>query len=212
MWRSLTIFFASASLWAATGCTSAYRSLRPAPAQADCPTRLRPTVGLAYYRVNVDLMGKPLNGILVVKRMDDGALRMVYTNGMGLTYFDMGHRAGEGFTVHRILEQLDKDAVVRTLEKDMKLVWMLGIPDSGLTTLSRDGVNYHLWKEGKDHYYYLTDGGCDRLLRAERASSRKTIAVAETFGTVDGMPDSVSLTHHNLDMTIRMKKFLNDAP
>jgi hypothetical protein len=211
MWRSLTIFFASASLMA-LGCASAYRSLQPATSDADCPAKLRPKITVGYYRVDVDLMGRPLNGILVVKRMEDGSLRMVYTNGMGLTFFDMGHRDGEGFTVYRILEQLDKDAVVRTLEKDMKLLWMLDIPDSGLTTLSRDGVKYHLWKEGKDHYYYLTEGECGHLLRAERASSRKTIAVAETFGLVNAMPDSVSLTHHNLDMTIHMKRFVNEAP
>ena len=194
------------------GCASAYRGLRPAPQDPDCAVKLRPAITLAYYRVDVDLMGRPLNGILVVKRMDDGSLRLVYTNGMGVTYFDMGHRDGEGFTVHRILEQLDKEAVVRTLEKDMKLVWMLDIPDSGLTTLSREGVKYQLWQEGNDHYYYLTQDDCGRLLRAERASSRKTIVVAETFGRVDGVPDSVSLTHHNLDMTIHMKHFVNEAP
>jgi hypothetical protein len=194
------------------GCASAYRSLRPSTADPGCPAKLRPEINLSYYHVDVDLMGRPLNGILVIKKMEDSSVRFVYTNGMGLTYFDMGHRDGEGFTVHRILEQLDKDAVVRTLQKDMKLVWMLGIPDTGFTSLSREGVNYHLWREGKDHYYYLTQDGCAHLLRAERASSRKTIVVAETFGRVDGVPDSVSLTHHNLNMTIRMKRFLNETP
>lgn len=211
MWRSLTIFFASASLLAAMGCANAYRGMHAIPSDPSCLAQLRPQLRLTYYRVDVDIMGRSLNGILVMKPMEDSSLRFVYTNSMGPTYFDIGYKDGS-FQVNRIMEQLDKDAVVRTLEKDMKLVWMLGIPETGVVALSRDGVNYHLWKEGKDHYYYLTDAECVRLLRAERASSRKTIVVAETFGRAEGVPDSVSLTHHNLDMTIRMKRFLHDTP
>lgn len=212
MWRSLTIFFASASLLVSMGCANAYRGLRASTAEPGCLARWRPEISVAYYRVDAEIMGRSLNGILVMKRMEDSTIRMVYTNSMGPTYFDIGYKQGDGFTVNRIMEQLDQEAVVRTLEKDMKLVWMLGIPDNGSGTFVRDGMKYNLWEEGKDHYYYLTDLNCGRLLRAERASSRKTIVVAERFDVSGGMPDSVSLTHHNLAMTIRMKRFLHDTP
>jgi hypothetical protein len=136
---------------------------------------------------------------------------MVFTSEMGLSFFDFGFGPVNGFTVHRIIPQLNRDPVIRTLRKDLTLLWMISLQASNHSGFSREGLDYHLFRQGEDHYYYVLDKNCGGLLRMERASSRKTVALATVSYLQPGQLDSASIRHLNTRFSIALKR-LQDEP
>lgn len=191
------------ALVALMGCASAYRHLTPAVGDVACVQRFKPQLGSALYKTEVDVVGKHLSGLLVMKRMPDSSTRVVFTSEMGLTFFDFGFARDGAFTVHRIIDQMDKKAVKKTLRKDFELVLMEHTASGRVLT---DGVNrYYAFPQEKGTNYYITDSTCTHLLRVEKAG-RKPVVIAQLLDYRNGVPDSVNIDHQLFHFTITLKK------
>lgn len=184
------------------GCASAYRGLRPAAGDPACVQRFRPDLGTAIYKTEVDVVGKHLSGLLVLKAMPDTSTRVVFTSEMGLTFFDFSF--GRDFIVHRIVDQMNKKAVIKTLRKDFELV--LFEHTGGGRVLTDDTARFYAFPQEKGTNYYITDSACTQLLRAEKASRRQAIVVARLMDYRQGIPDSISIVHQKFHFTITLKR------
>ena len=58
----------------------------------------------------------------------------------------------------------------------------------------------------KVYYYYITNQSGDQLLRMERASKRKVVVEAVVQNYINGIPDSVNISHKKFDFTIALKR------
>jgi hypothetical protein len=190
------------TFWLAA-CSSVYKDLRATPGDAACVQRFKPALGAVVYKTEVDVVGNYLSGLLVLKVMPDSSTRLVFTSEMGLTFFDFAFGVDGSFQVHHIIDKMDKKAVIKTLRKDFELILFEHTADGKVFT---DGENrYYAFPQEKGVNYYITDSACRRLLRAEKASKRKTIVEARLMDYIQGVPDSISIIHKKFNFTITLK-------
>lgn len=59
--------------------------------------------------------------------MPDSTTRVVFQNEMGFTFFDFEWSKTDSFQVNKVIDQLNKPALIKVLEKDMNLLLMKNI-------------------------------------------------------------------------------------
>lgn len=211
MYRSRTHCLLSIScLVCLCSCFGPYKQLQKAREDVSCVQQFRPAFTTALYNTQVNVIGKHLSGLLIIKTMPDSSTRIVFSNEAGFKFFDFGFTRND-FTVYYVYKEMNKKPVIKTLRKDFQLVLMNRLDNTSAYVLKRDSVNYYTFPEGKDHYYYLTDTLCRRMIRMERGSSRKPVmtAIAENFN--EGMPDTIGITHTNFNFEIGLKRIYHYA-
>lgn len=188
----------------ALACSSAYKGQRT-PATGNCITSFQPRFSRVLYNTQVEVTGRHLSGLLIIKTMPDSSTRMVFANEAGFKFFDFEFRE-EGFTVHHIMAQMDRKAVIKTLRKDFELILMQHTGTITPAVIKKDSEYYYDFAKGKDHYYYITDSACSRLLRLERGSKRKKVTEAYLGAYTENMPDTIGIRHTNFNFTITLKR------
>jgi hypothetical protein len=192
-------------------CNSPYKGLHQANASVDCIYNFKPAFQSVLYNTQVDVVGKHLSGLLLFKTMPDSSVRLVFSNQTGFKFFDFEFDRQDSFIVHYIIKQMDKPAVITTLRKDFELVLMHNLASKEHQSFRKNGSLYQRFSMETGYNYYITDSNCLNLLRAERASSRKTVTSAVLFDYKDGMPDSIGISHTKFSFTIGLKRIYKNA-
>jgi hypothetical protein len=192
------------------GCKSDYKLLKPTAAKNSCIEKLAPGgINSSWFTASIDVVGKHMSGLLFIKKMDDQSYRVVFTNEMGVEFFDFGFEKSGAFKVHDVIPQLDKKAVINTLRKDFEL--MLGLPFRGTPEAFEQGDEiYYRYNQKKEAAYFITDRDCASLQRLELSSPRKRKVTVTLSGRHAETPDSVSIHHHTFGMDIRLKKLVKE--
>lgn len=194
----------------AASCSSAYKHAQRISVQQNCVAPFQPQFTRTLYSAQVDVVGKHLSGLLIIKKMPDSSIRMVFANEAGFKFFDFGFNRS-AFTVYHIIEQMDKKAVIKTLRKDFELLLMQPLNTVQPYTMLLNQETYQVYASGKDHYYYITDSTCSKLIRMERGSKRKKVTEIHTSGIRNTIPDSVHIQHHNFNFTITLKQLQDNV-
>ncbi|MEP7278536.1 MAG: hypothetical protein ABI813_07840 [Bacteroidota bacterium] len=196
----------SSAFFLLLSCSSVYRKMEKTPADAACVLKFRPRFSKVLYNTQVDVVGKHLSGLLLMKAMPDSSTRLVFSNEMGFKYFDIEFNRGGGFKVYYILPQMDKKAVLTTLRKDFEILLMQHLEPGKAFVRKKDGLFYYGFPQTKGNNYYITDTACSQLVRLERASKRKVVVTAVMLHYSDGTPDTIGISHQNFNFTIGLKK------
>jgi len=109
-------------------------------ANASCILQFKPIFTKALYKTNVEVTGKHLSGLLLLKLMPDSSTRIVFSNEMGFKYFDFEFSAAGIFKVYYILPQMDKKPVLTTLRKDFEIVLMQHLDLQQSFARKKDGL------------------------------------------------------------------------
>lgn len=191
------------------GCSSAYRHLQPATGDPGVLKKFEPVFSRALYKAGIDVVGNHLSGLLLIKKMPDSSTRMLFSNEIGIKFFDFEFSADGGFKVLSIIKQMDKKAVIKTLRKDFELVMMEKTHTVNLL-IRKDSSEqvYYTFPQKKGYYHYITDASGNDLVRMERASKRKPVMEAIMKNYVDGIPDTIGITHKNFNFTIGLKRII----
>lgn len=203
MRRYLPVYLLLSSI-ALFSCRSVYKGLIPVERNADAIMQFKPRFSSELYKASVDVVGNHLSGILLIKQMPDSSMRLVFSNEMGLKFFDFEYNAN-GFNLHYIMPKMNKKAVITTLQKDLELI-LFQLDASTGSVYSGDGLLYFRYKQPKGYNYYITDQSVTSLVRIERSSTRKPVAEVIMLNYKDGVPDSIGITHKNFNFTIGLKR------
>jgi hypothetical protein len=196
----------SSYLFFVPGCSFVYKHLQKTRADAACVLQFKPRFRKALYNTQVDVTGKHLGGILLIKTMPDSSTRMVFSNEIGFKFFDFEFSASGDFKVYYILKQMDKKAVLKTLRKDFELLLMQHLDTQNAFVLKDDQLLYYGFPQKKGTYYYITDSACSQLLRIEKSSRRKPFVKAIMQNYSDGIPDTIGISHTNFNFSIGLKR------
>lgn len=197
----------SSSLFILLGCSSAYKGLQKITGDINAIQKFKPAITVALYKAEVNVIGNYLSGLLLIKKMPDSSTRMLFSNEMGFTFFDFEFTKNGDFKVYYILRKMDRKAVIKTLRKDFELVLMQNLGTSN-AYISQDssGLHYYIFPQTKGFNYYITDSTGNELLKMERSSKKKRVVTIITKNYSNGLPDTISITHHNFNFTIGLKK------
>src|SRR5882762_1062440 len=104
------------------GCVSAYKNLQHTTGDPGNVQRFKPVITTALYKIDVNVVGKYLSGLLLLKTMPDSSIRIVFSNEMGFKFFDFEFASGGRFKVNYIIKQMNRRPVITTLRQDFSLV------------------------------------------------------------------------------------------
>jgi hypothetical protein len=192
---------------AISSCSSAYKNLSVASGNAACIQQFRPAFNSALYNTQVNVVGKHLSGLLLFKSMPDSSMRVVFSSEMGVKFFDFEFGADGSFSVHQVMNQLNKKAVINTLRSDFELLLMRDLqPEKAIVkTDSIDGYTWYGFRHQHDTHYYITTASCDSLVRIEHAMKRKPKVQIVMRNYTHGVPDTIGITHKNFNLEIGLK-------
>ncbi|MEO6546747.1 MAG: hypothetical protein ABIN94_02060 [Ferruginibacter sp.] len=190
----------------ALGCSSPYKHLQATTGDPASLEKFKPKFSVTLYKAAVDVMGNHLSGLLMIKRMPDSSMRLVFSNEIGFKFFDFGFSKDSGFKVFSIIQQMNKKALIKTLRKDFELVIMEGIEKENPLVRKSEGLVYYTFHRSDGYYHYITNTGGNTLIRLERSSARKKVMEAVLKNYVNGIPDSIGITHRNFNFTIGLKR------
>lgn len=194
-----------------SACGSSYKHLRKTEGNISCIPGLVPQYQTTLYRTSIDVTGHYLSGLLIIKQLPDSSVRLLFTNEAGFKFFDFGFPPFGKMEVHYITEKMNKKAVIKTLRKDFQLLLMNRLNESAYQSKTDGTHQYHIYRQGKDHYYYKTNTACDSLLAMERGSKRKNVVDIQFTGMQKSLPDSVFIKHNNFAFNIALKQINNYA-
>jgi hypothetical protein len=149
-------------------CQSVYKSLKPVQYAHDCVQKFKPAFKVNWYNATVDVIGKHISGLLIFKTMPDSSMRVVFTNEVGVTFFDFEFKNDGSFKVHQIIEQMNKKAVTNLLRKDFELIMMRGVTNGKLKSYLQNDEVFYALPGKKETDYFITDKECASLLRIEK--------------------------------------------
>lgn len=204
------LFINSICFFATFSCSPAYKGVQRTDAGDSCIAAFKPDFSRVLYNTQVDVVGKHLSGLLIIKTMPDSSIRMVFANEAGFKFFDFGFKKDE-FTVYYIFDQMNKKPVIKTLRKDFQLILMTHLDAGNSYFLKKGDDYYHSFQDGKDYYHYITNATCTKLLRMERSGRRKKVAEAAMQDYHTGIPDTIGIKHSNFDFTIQLKRIYDAA-
>ncbi|HMJ45766.1 MAG TPA: hypothetical protein VK498_00455 [Ferruginibacter sp.] len=189
------------------GCAPAFKPLQAPPVDGSALKKFKPAFKVALYNTKVDVIGNHLSGLLLIKKMPDSSTRFVFSNEMGFTFFDFGFSRGGDFRVYSIINKMNKRAVVKTLRKDFELILMNSV-EYPASTRKVNGLLYYVYPQSKGYNYYITDSTSQKLVRLERASKSKTVVEVIMKDYINGIPDTIGISHKTFAFTIGLKRIV----
>jgi hypothetical protein len=196
----------SSSLLIMLSCSPVHQQMQSASTDVNVLQKFRPSFTVALYNTTVDVMGNHLSGLLLIKKMPDSSTRMVFSNEMGLGFFDFEFKPDGAFKVYYIMKKLNKKSVIKTLQHDFELVLMNNLDNSKAVVKTKDGLTYFIFPQSKGFNYYITNQLGDELVRMERASNKKTIVEAVMKNYNGGIPDTIGISHKTFEFNIGLKR------
>lgn len=148
-----------------------------------------------------------LSGLLFFKKMEDGGVRVVFQNQMGVSFFDFGWDTANVFTVYQVMDQMNKPALIKTLKKDFELLLYknLKTPATGLyhDGSGRDYVKYEL---EKGFVYYIFEQG--NMVQIENADDKRKVVVMqlEQAKGANTLAEKLHIKHLRANFSIDLTK------
>jgi hypothetical protein len=188
-------------------CRSVYKSLQPVETDSrTCLQKIQPAFKRALYTAQVDVTKNHLSGLLLIKQMPDSSTRLVFTMESGFKFFDFEFAKDGTFTVHHILDKMNKKAVITTLRKDFEMMLMQMNAAGKIEGFRKDSLIYHRVTRADEFDYYITDASCNKMIRAEKTGGKKTKVIMTMQDWKDDTPGSIDISHQNFTFHILLHK------
>lgn len=194
-----------------------YRDLKPrteaaGPAYFSDPEKFRVDFDRELYSCQVygkTPLGKRFNlsGLLFFKQLEDGSVRVVFQNQMGVSFFDFGWDTANVFTVYQVMDQMNKPALIKTLKKDFELLLYknLKLPATGVyyNGLGRDYVRYEM---ERGFVYYIFEQG--DVVQIENADDKRKVVVMalEQAKGMNTLAEKLHIKHLRANFSIDLTK------
>jgi hypothetical protein len=163
------------------------------------------TFDRALYKGSLDISKYHLSGLLLFKRTSANSVRIVFSNELGMSFFDFELK-GDEFIVHSFNSFLDRAPLLKYLENDFRL---LLVPDTTVRSmnprLSRDrkllifGV---ISARGSFYFTYDKDSGRIRRIQTLRSAMGRTDL--RVSGEQRLQPEKINISNPTIHLHIHM--------
>jgi hypothetical protein len=134
---------------------------------------------------------------------------VVFQNELGITYFDFSWNKNEQFSVNSIMKQMNKPALVKTLQKDFELLLLYHIPKYSNGQFHFNGdmdQSYIRYPLSKGFVYYVLDKD-NKWTGIENADDKRKVVLFDFPSTpLKQLPEQITISHLRAHFTIDLKE------
>lgn len=151
------------------------------------------------YKASIEVYGRHLGGIFIVKKMGDQHHRIVFTTEMGNKLFDFSFNK-DHFKVNYILDELNKKILINILKNDFKVLITEHLPTKETYMLNNETIK-KAYIDNKIYYYF----GNPEVYKIIRTNQRKE-KVRFLFTEInDNIVQQIDIIHLNIKLKIVLK-------
>ena len=158
------------------------------------------------FKAQIQLYNKYFSGLLFIKSIENNTIRIVFVTEIGIKIFEFEF-INNDFNVHYCLEMFNKKVILKTLEKDIKLLLMNNLVDEKVKIFedkkSKNKV-YKLKKNGQSNYYFI-DKETSNLIKIENSSGIFRKVIIELNDYKDGFPNKINIVYPGIKLNIQLK-------
>jgi len=159
----------------------------------------------ALFKGSLDISKHHLTGLFFLKRVSGNSVRIVFSNEMGMTFFDFEFK-GEDFIVHYCFPSLKRASLLKILKNDFRL---LLIPDTTVTRMkpgrSRDpGLLVFRVKSSRGSFQYTVDKDSRKICRIQTSRSIMGRTDLRVQGDKNQHPEKIRLFNPAIGLHINM--------
>ena len=162
------------------------------------------------YKAKINIYGKNLGGILVVKKLGAETHRVVFTTEFGGKIFDFLFE-GDTFTKNYALEDIDKKLVIGVLEQDFRTLIKEQIVVEK-QYLSDESKVYQTVVEKGFKFYFFTSS--DNVLTSIKSTSKHKEKFEILFTSIASekhkTADKIDIIHENIKLKIHLDYLKNN--
>ena len=159
------------------------------------------------YKAKINVYNHKFGGILIIKKTGEQEHRVVFTTEFGNKLFDFLY-LGETFTKEFIIDDLDKKIIVKTLQKDFKLL----ISEKSKVQEKYDINNDEVFKTNADNrinFYFINKKThtLDKIVNTTKSKGKVEVLFSEIDNEV---ANNIIILHQNINLQIELEKFTKE--
>lgn len=151
------------------------------------------------YKANIQVYDNNFGGLLIIKKIEDGNHRVVFTTEMGAKLFDFSITETD-FKVNYILDDLNKKLLINLLKTDFKAL----VQERNLVSRRYIKDFFDIYKttiSGKNHFYYVSDQ-LDQIIRTGHRKEKVHFLFTDINNNI---ANHIIIKHHNINLQIALK-------
>lgn len=156
------------------------------------------------YKAKIEIYGKNLGGIVIIKKIGKKNHRVVFTTEFGSKLFDFEFE-GDTFTKNYMLPDLDKKFITNILRVDFKLL----INENMMVSEAFNSENYSVFKTemGNRFVFYFFGNAENQLQKIIKTSKTKEKVEIDFTSTEENIAETIAIKHNNIKLKIDLEKF-----
>lgn len=170
-----------------------------------CLITSKPTFESILFNTQVNVINHHLSGLLLMKRIQNDTIRVVFTNELGIKYFDFEFTQNN-FRVIDCMRKLKKKIIIEQLKKNFNLILMNHNNINEYQLVKTDSTKQYRLDGKKEQTYYITDSNCSKVLRIETANEEKKKIVIYLNGEKNGIADDIFIHYLTFRFDINFKQ------
>lgn len=191
-----------------SGCgLGSYKHLEKTDSTRADVTSIFDTDATSYiFKSKLQYADNKLGGLLLVKLLEDGSIRLTLTPQVGPKIFDFEFTAANKFVMHYCIQQMNRPIVLRMIENDLRLLFVNSesVKTKSWRQLPDKKSLVQKIKTNKSVNYYFLDGKTGNLATLESASGlgrKKVVVTLEDYD--DDFPKKIALVHQNIPLSLQ---------
>jgi hypothetical protein len=170
-----------------------------------------PTDSSYLYRTSIKLYDQYFSGLMYLKTLDENHYRTIFLNEMGIKFFDFEFQksADTSFTVHYIMEPLNKKSLIKVIRKDMEMLFYKEDASKSKTFRSDSNLVF-INNKGLSKTYNFTDnnGKSQRLIEKGWIKTKKEVSLVYKK---EIPAKKILIQHKNIKLSLEFKflKYIN---
>jgi hypothetical protein len=150
------------------------------------------------WNTSFELYNNYFSGLLAIKPANDTTYRMIFTNQIGMKFFDV-QISRKQFIIHHCFSALQRKAFLQMLENDFRL---LLFPEMENPRSVLSDKNFLLYKTSKNNY--LVSKHKRKLVRIEKTGIINRKLQLDFCDYKNKLPQKIYIKHYNIKFRITM--------
>lgn len=158
------------------------------------------------FKARIQLYNKHFSGLLFIKSIKNNTKRIVFVTEIGIKIFEFEF-INNDFNVHYCLEIFNKKVILKTLEKDIKLLLMNNLAEKKVKIFEAKKSKNKVYKlkENCQSNYYFIDKETGNLIKIENSSGIFRKVIIELNDYKEGFPNKINIVHPGIKLNIQLK-------